>query len=427
MSRSYRRRHSGLRQPQITLLSSLMFVFAGFVMVITMWSLTPLSLAQPPQVSTRPVPSLWAQRPMESQTWVQPPLSTRGSEILDRTGRSLLLRGVNWFGLETESHSPHGLWTRNYKELITQIKDLGYNFIRLPYSVQMMKDEKVSGVDVALNPDLNDKKPIEVMDAIIEEAGRQGLMILLDSHRLNNQRIPELWYGDGYTEEDWITAWTDLATRYKDKANVIGADLKNEPHGTATWGTGDRKTDWRLAAERAGNAILNINPNWLIVVEGIENGMLPKQVLQRHWMGGNLEGVKRFPVRLDRSGRLVYSLHEYGPGVFDQPWFSEASFPNNLLDRWEKGFHFIARNRITPVLIGEFGGRKTDDTSKEGIWQNTLVRYIQDHHLHAAYWSFNPNSNDTGGILNDDWKTIDGEKQKMLDALLPAPRMRIEN
>ena len=424
MSKSSRRRHFGVRQPQITLLSSLLFVLAGFVMTVMLWSLTPMSLAQSPRLSNRPV--LWAQQPMESQNWVQPPLATRGSDIVDRTGRSLLLRGVNWFGFETQDHVVHGLWKRNYKELMTQIKDLGYNFIRLPYSVQMVlrNETRVNGMDVNLNPDLKDKKPLEIMDAIIQEAGRQGLMILLDSHRLNDKTIPELWYGDGFTEQDWITAWTNLATRYKDQPNVIGADLKNEPHGIATWGTGDRKTDWRLAAERAGNAVLAINPNWLIIVEGIENGMLPKQVLKRHWMGGNLENVKRAPVRLERSGRLVYSLHEYGPGVFDQPWFSEPSFPNNLLDRWEKGFHFIARTRTAPVLIGEFGGRKTDETSKEGIWQNTLVRYIKDHRLHSAYWSLNPNSQDTGGILNDDWMSVDLEKQKMLEVLLPASRMQ---
>ena len=424
MSRSSRLRYFGMRQPQITLLSSLLFVLAGFMMTVVLWGLTPISLAQSPQLSHRP--ALWAQRPMESQNWVQPPLATRGADIVDRTGRSLLLRGVNWFGFETEDHVAHGLWKRNYKELITQVKDLGYNFIRLPYSVQLVlgDETRVKGIDVNLNPDLNGKRPLDVMDAIIQEAGRQGIMILLDSHRLNNKTIPALWYGDGFTEQDWITAWTNLAMRYKDQRNVIGADLKNEPHGIATWGTGDRKTDWQLAAERAGNAILAVNPNWLIVVEGIENGMLPKQVLKRHWMGGNLENVKRAPVRLERSGRLVYSLHEYGPGVFDQPWFSESSFPNNLLDRWEKGFYFIARTRIAPILIGEFGGRKTDETSKEGIWQNTLVRYINDRRLHSAYWSLNPNSQDTGGILNDDWTSLNAGKQKMLEVLLPGARMR---
>lgn len=52
---------------------------------------------------------------------------------------------------------------------------------------------------------------------------------------------------------------------------MIGADLHNEPHGAATWGSGNTNTDWRLAAERCGNAILSVNTNWLIIVEGIEN------------------------------------------------------------------------------------------------------------------------------------------------------------
>nr|WP_245864228.1 cellulase family glycosylhydrolase [Paenibacillus donghaensis] len=64
-----------------------------------------------------------------------------------------------------------------------------------------------------------------------------------------------------------------LAQRYADNPTVIGADLHNEPHGTASWGTGNLATDWRLASERAGNAILAVNPNWLILVEGIETNV----------------------------------------------------------------------------------------------------------------------------------------------------------
>jgi aryl-phospho-beta-D-glucosidase BglC (GH1 family) len=53
-----------------------------------------------------------------------------------------------------------------------------------------------------------------------------------------------------------------LAQRYANNSTVIGADLHNEPHGSACWGCGDNATDWRLAAERAGNAIHTVNPNW---------------------------------------------------------------------------------------------------------------------------------------------------------------------
>ncbi len=95
-----------------------------------------------------------------------------------------------------------------------------------------------------------------MIDLIIQEAKCQELLILLDSHCLSDKRIAELWYEDNFTEADWINTWTMLADRYKNQTNVIGADLKNEPHGKASWGTGDLAIDWRLAAERAGNAIL---------------------------------------------------------------------------------------------------------------------------------------------------------------------------
>lgn len=356
-----------------------------------------------------------------SSARIQLPLSTNGSKIVDATGRSVLLRGVNWFGLETEMHTPHGLWKRDYQEMLAQLKGLGYNLIRLPYSVQALRSETVTGIDFSLgsNQELQDKSPLEVMDAIIQEAQRQGLLVLLDSHRLNDQRIPELWYGDGFTEADWIDTWKMLATRYKNQANVIGADLKNEPHGRASWGTGNQETDWRLAAERAGNAILSVNSNWLIVVEGVEKNV-PNQKLSNHWMGANLEGVERFPVRLSRPNKLVYSPHEYGPGVFNQPWFSEASFPNNLASRWETGWNYIATKGIAPVLIGEFGGRQVDQNSKEGIWQRKLVDYVNQKNLSFAYWSWNPNSSDTGGILQDDWLSVDASKQELLQGLLMA-------
>jgi len=48
--------------------------------------------------------------------------------------------------------------------------------------------------------------------------------------------------------------------RYLGSWNVFALDLKNEPHDTATWGDGNPRTDWKLAAERLGNAML-VNPS----------------------------------------------------------------------------------------------------------------------------------------------------------------------
>lgn len=349
------------------------------------------------------------------------PLSTQRAKIVDAKGKSVLLRGVNWFGMETETHSPHGLWKRDYKEMLAQIKELGYNMIRLPFSLSALSSSNASAIDfrIGSNQELYGKTPLEIMDLIVQEAERQGLLILLDCHRLNDKQIGELWYGDGFTEDDWLNAWKMLAERYKNQRNIIGADLKNEPHGQASWGTNDIDTDWRLAAERGGNAILEINPNWLIVVEGVANNV-PGQKLKQHWWGGNLEGVGRFPVRLSRRNKLVYSPHEYGPGVAKMKHFEEKSFPKNLRPRWDIGFYYIARRQIAPILIGEFGGRQVDTKSVEGIWLQELVKFIDEKKLSFAYWSWNPNSADTGGVLLDDWYSIDITKQQLLSQLEPV-------
>ncbi|MBP5971218.1 cellulase family glycosylhydrolase [Brasilonema sp. CT11] len=358
---------------------------------------------------------------INSEMIMELPLSTRGAKIIDAKGRQVWLRGVNWFGIETETHVPHGFWKRDYKDILTQIRTLGYNLIRLPYSVQALLSPNISGIDFSIgsNKEFEGKTPIQVMDLIIQEAERQGLLVLLDSHCLSDKRIAELWYEDNFTEADWINTWTMLANRYKNQTNVIGADLKNEPHGKASWGTDDIATDWRLAAERAGNAILEVNPNWLIVVEGVEKNV-PTQKLPNHWHGGNLEGVKRYPVRLSRRNKLVYSPHEYGPGVADQSWFSDPKFPKDLINRWQIGFHYISSQNLAPIFIGEFGGKQVDTNSKEGIWQNEFVQYIKQKQLSFAYWSLNPNSADTGGILLDDWQNVDIPKQQLLSQILPV-------
>ena len=351
---------------------------------------------------------------------VKTPLATKGAKIVDARGRTVVLQGVNWFGFETSSHVVHGLWTRDYDDVLAQVRKLGFNTIRLPFSLEALRSDTVTGVDFSggKNAALKGKTPLEAMDVIVAAAARHGLFVVLDCHSTVDDGYQDgLWYGQGgFTETDWVKDWQRLARRYARTPNVVGADLKNEPHGPATWGTGGA-TDWRRAAERAGNAVLAAAPHWLILVEGIE-GRVAGQRLDTHWWGGNLEGVRTQPVRLSKPHRLVYSPHEYGPGVFPQPWFSRPDMAKALAERWRTGFGYIAERGIAPILVGEFGGRRVDASSVEGRWQRQFLDHIARTGASWTYWALNPNSGDTGGILANDWTSVDKAKVALLQRVI---------
>lgn len=337
-------------------------------------------------------------------------LHTEGAKIVDSLGHEVRLTGVNWFGMETGTYAPHGLWSRNWEEMLDQVVAMGFNTIRLPFSTQMLDPDaqRTEGVDYKINPDLKGLNGLQVMDRIVEGARQRNLKVILDRHRPGVDGQSSLWYTDHYSEQRWIDDWVMLAKHYAGNDTVIGVDLHNEPHGEATWGTGDPKTDWRLAAERAGNAILAINPHLLIIVEGVE-----RFGNDSYWWGGNLKGALEYPVRLKVPSQLVYSAHDYGPGVFQQNWFSAPDFPANMPAIWRAHWGYLVEQDIAPVLLGEFGGRSVGSDA-EGTWQQALLAYLKDHGISYTYWALNPNSGDTGGILNDDWTTVNQAKLKLL-------------
>jgi len=121
--------------------------------------------------------------------------------------------------------------------------------------------------------------------------------------------------------------------------------------------------------------------------------------------GENLQGVKTAPVKLKVSNRVVYSPHTYGPNVFNQPYFSDASFPKNMPKIWDDHFGFIRGRNQEATVVGEWGGSLA---GKNGVWMNAFVDYLIARDItDNFFWCVNPNSGDTGGLLENDWITPD--------------------
>ena len=75
------------------------------------------------------------------------------------------------------------------------------------------------------------------------------------------------------------------------------------------------------------------------------------------------------------------------------------------------------KQHIAPVWLGEFGTRL--QTTSDTQWLTALVKYLGTgaSGINWTFWCWNPNSGDTGGILNDDWTTVNQAKQSYLNPI----------
>jgi endoglucanase len=139
------------------------------------------------------------------------------------------------------------------------------------------------------------------------------------------------------------------------------------------------------------------------------------------WWGGNLSKAGEFPVRLNVANRLVYSPHEYATSVFRQSWFDDPTYPANMPAIWDRYWGYLYKQNIAPIMMGEFGTTLANDVDR--VWLENLMAYTGTGvtGMSFTYWSWNPNSGDTGGIANDDWATVNQAKQSILQPYLIAP------
>ncbi|MGO9603664.1 MAG: cellulase family glycosylhydrolase [Candidatus Binataceae bacterium] len=354
---------------------------------------------------------------------------TSGGQILDSNNHPVRISGINWYGFETTDEIAHGLWAQDYKAILNAIKNNGYNVIRIPFSNQMVEQPIVptnisySGSGGAINTELQGLNSLQILDQIIDAAGSLGLRVILDNHRSeagNSAEDSGLWYTAQYPESAWIQDWTMLAQRYQNNPTVIGVDLRNEPHnatsGGACWDCGTITNDWHLAAERGGNAVLAVNPQLLIAVEGTDcyNG-------DCDWWGGNLEGAANSPVVLSTPNQLIYSAHDYGPNLYVQNWFNSSTTPTSLEQVWTKYWAYLSLNGVAPVWLGEFGTTnnasdiQSSAAGSQGQWFETLVGFLQaNSQLNWTYWALN--GEDSYALLdsNYDPTPVSAEKQQML-------------
>jgi len=250
------------------------------------------------------------------------PLRTKGRWIIDSQGRQVRLHCVNWYGSHMEDLVPGGLERRSLRSLAFTVRALGFNCVRLPYSLQLqLAGQKPRADAVQANPELMNYSGLEILDATVSALANAEVMIVLNNHQgramwcCSEDDGEGLWYSQNYPEQVWLESLRRLAHRYRSQPFVIGYDLRNEPRGVPThkggivrphWAKqgGHEAFDWAGAALRGGLAVTEKAPDALIVVEGLDFAQD---------LSGLGQPQPRGQVHLHQAllGRVVYEVHDY--------------------------------------------------------------------------------------------------------------------
>ena len=126
----------------------------------------------------------------------------------------------------------------------------------------------------------------------------------------------------------------------------------------------------------AGNLIHEVSPEVLIICEG-------------PGFAADLTGVARHPVRLERPGKVVYSLHDYS-------WFHPAGQPRSAyFDQMHRAGGYILTEGHRPAVdrrvrqrhqvVDNFGRA----ASPAAGWWNNVEAWLTEHDVDWCWWPLN--------------------------------------
>lgn len=376
-------------------------------------------------------------------------LHVEGTNICDKYGNKVWLTGANWFGFNCRERMFLDSYHSNIVADIEIVADKGINVVRIPIATDLLYDWSQGIYPESTDTSYNNAalaglNSFELFNFMLENFKRVGIKVILDVHSAetdNQGHSYPLWYKDNITEEVFKEAWVWVADYYKNDDTIIGFDLKNEPHTNtgdsknisqcAIWDDSNRSNNWKRVAQETALAIMNVHPNALIFVEGVE--IYPKDSLWDDetvntspwwgtndyyctWWGGNLRGVADYPIDLGQyQSQLVYSPHDYGPIVYNQTWFQgdfvdaddTEAFDILYKECWRDNWGYIIEDGISPLLIGEWGGITEGNNSLLEL-NKKYLRCMRDYiiankySMHHTFWCINIDSADTNGLFTRD-------------------------
>ncbi|KAI3339554.1 glycoside hydrolase superfamily [Ustulina deusta] len=350
-------------------------------------------------------------------SWPNGPLVTSGRWITDATGAKVTYVGVNWPG-SLETMIPEGLQYQSIEALVSRIKNLGMNVIRLTYATEMIDQYYDNGekditmqkafVDalgqedgmaiydkvVANNPSFGaETTRLQVFDAIATECAKQEIYVHLDNHISKagwccSPLDGNSWWNDIYFDvQNWERGLTFMADHAKTWPNFMSMSLRNELRislndtqiaSTYNW------EDWYKYVQQGANAIHAANPDVLIFLSGLDSDKNLTAVVQGSALEPGTGTFNRDDFQGYGDDKLVLELHVYD-NILGTP-SSNCSVTTEKL--FNAGFQTLtdsATNQF-PLVVTEFGFPQNAPTATNS-YASCLLDYFPSQHAGWMIWA----------------------------------------
>jgi endoglucanase len=111
------------------------------------------------------------------------PLYTNGSYIIDSSQKRVKFACVNWYGAHMGRYVVDGLDKQDLEVITDRIRNLGFNCVRLVYSLDLIYlNPVVDRMALAMNPNFFGLKAMDIFKKVVSSISSKGLMTILNNH-----------------------------------------------------------------------------------------------------------------------------------------------------------------------------------------------------------------------------------------------------
>lgn len=297
---------------------------------------------------------------------------------LDSTGGSGVDSETSWGNIVTT------------KEMITAVKDAGFNIVRIPTTWGIHMDEN----------NVVDEAWMNRVQEVVDYAYSQDMFVILNIHH-------EEWHDPYYETEAEVTEklktlWTQIGTRFAGYDEKLIFEGLNEPRKRNT------PLEWNGGDDEGREVVNNFNAAFVETIRGLGGNNAKRHLMIPGYAASSSDSALKAIKIPEGDDKIIVSVHAYTPYAFAlsdditartfSPDDTSANDIIYLMDSLKTNFI----DKGIPVIIGEFGARSKANEEIRGEWATFYVSQAKAIGVPCLWWD-NGAFTGTGenfGILN---------------------------